>query len=234
MRKPPLTLLLAAVLLLGSPGLAAAGTHGYGMGEAPYPFGKTVKEVRDLFPDTEMTREETPYIESIGNYSLDRYFEGGIRRDPEQGTCFYPSVVRKYTVHLEKAGQDMVEDLTFYFEGLSGGRQPHRLFMVKVVMAAEGEPEGDYKSVFHRVAARISEEAGMKPDVSQGTYQDFRARSHAFYSPALVGVWDGEDTLVFLMVADSSQGPVRPEIISVSKEGLSSYLKACKFMSDGG
>jgi hypothetical protein len=61
------------------------------------PFGATVEKVMETYKGSEVTQQETPYIESIGNYALERYFKGGLQKD-ESGICFLPKIVQKYTL----------------------------------------------------------------------------------------------------------------------------------------
>ncbi len=195
------------------------------------PFDKSVDEVMKMFKGADIREDNTPYIEAINDYLLEKYFEGGLKRDPEKGPCFYPDVVKKYVVSYPKDSD--LENLTLYFEGFESPAKPYRLFMVKKNFREPEVVVFNLSVLFDGWARRIEAMVGSEPVIHQGTFQKFDAPAHEYYSPAMVGVWDGDGTLVFLMVADSTEGALGPEIIYVSSKGLARYLNNCKFMSGG-
>ncbi|UCF30961.1 MAG: hypothetical protein JSV26_00560 [bacterium] len=225
----PWILAAAAAMSCAHAGTAAR-VPSVDLSPAKAPFGASVGTVLDPYSRYGVTEDGTPYIEAIGGYVLEEFFKGGLQKQ-DKGTCFYPSVVKKYRVVGPPSGG--VGELTFYFEGFESPRQPYRLFIVKQRYRKPAEGEGDFRQVFKVRSRAITGNLKVEPAVHQGTYQDFRTGVHDyFYAPALVGVWDTGRILVFLMVADSTDGPVEPEIMFVFREGLERYLKNCKFMSD--
>jgi hypothetical protein len=196
------------------------------------PFGMSMDNVLKQLETANIEKKKTPYIESIGNYALGDYFKGGIRKDKDQQTCFYANVVQKYVV--KDSGFAGVRELTLYFEGFGAPDKPYQLFMIKKSYELPEEQKGTLSKVFDSWSKPIAEAVGKKPDVREGTFQSFDGSVHDYYRPALVGVWSAEEVLVFLMVADSRNGPGSPDVIIVSRKGLAHYLEACKFFSDQG
>jgi hypothetical protein len=196
------------------------------------PFGKEMEEVLKDFEGTDIKQEETPFIESIANYALDSFFEGGVQKSEDRTACFYPQIVQKYTV--TGAGGSGVKDMTLYFQGFQQPERPFSLFMLKKTYAINDGLKRNLKNVFDRWAQPIIESIGTKPEVRQGTFQDFSGQVHDYFRPTLVGIWDMDDKLVFLMIADSNEGPSDPEVVIVDKEGLKTYIDACKIIRDGG
>jgi len=195
------------------------------------PFDKSVAEVLDMFKGAEIREDKTPYIEAINDYVLEDYFKGGLKKDPDKGSCFYPNVVKKYVISYPKNSD--VENMTLYFEGFESPAKPYRLFMIKKNYRKPDVVVFNLSVLFDGWARRIEGMVGSEPVIHQGTFQNFDTPGHTYYSPATVGVWDGKGTLVFLMVADSPEGALGAEIIYVSSEGLARYLNNCKFMSGG-
>ena len=195
------------------------------------PFGMSMDKVLKQFAAANIEKKKTPYIESIGNYTLGAYFKGGIRKDKDQQTCFYTNVVQKYVV--TDSGFAGVRELTLYFEGFRAPDKPYQLFMIKKNYELPKEQKGTLRKVFNSWSKPVTEAVGTKPDVRESTFQSFDGSVHDYYRPAMVGVWTDEEVLVFLMVADSQDGPGNPDVIIVSRKGLARYLEACKFFSDG-
>ncbi|MDF1536617.1 MAG: hypothetical protein P1S46_08970 [bacterium] len=189
------------------------------------PFGSSISTVLEIFEGAEISQEAAPYIESIGNYALEGYFKGGLKRD-DSGICFLPGIVKKYTVKTEN--WKMCKTVTLYFGAFEVDAKDYGLFMVKKTGAAPSA-EADFKEIFEKMAGELDKETKVGHKVDQGRIQSFDEQSHSFYLPALVGTWDGKDTLAFLMVANSpDSGPLAPEIVYVSKPALKRYLEMCK------
>ena len=192
---------------------------------ADVPFGASVDKVLDMYKGSDIVQEQTPYIESIGNYALEKHFKGGLKRD-DTGICFLPNIVRKYTVRHD--GWKNCDSMTLYFGAFKVDAKDYELFMVKKTQRTP-PAEADFKDVFEKEAEKLSKELGTTPSIDQGRIQSFGQQSHSFYLPALVGTWDVKDTLGFLMVANSpDSGPLPPEIVYVSKPALKRYLEVCK------
>jgi hypothetical protein len=224
-----LFLMMFMFLFPGPCGVYAAAPPDLQYGQMP--FDKSVDEVLKMFKGADIREDNTPYIEAISDYVLERYFKGGLKKDPEKGPCFYPNVVKKYVVSYPTDSD--IEYLTLYFEGFESPAKPYRLFMVKKNYRKPGVVVFNLSVLFDGWARRIEAMVGSEPVIHQGTFQKFDSSAHEYYSPAMVGVWDGGGTLVFLMVADSTEGALGPEIIYVSSKGLARYLNNCKFMSGG-
>jgi len=188
------------------------------------PFGKTQDEVLGMYEGSEVTREETPYIESIGNYVLQEHFKGGLKKD-DSGVCFLPAIVRKYTVKNRE--WERCDSLTLYFGAFEKKAADYTLFMVKKTLPAP-PPEADFKKVFDDLAGNMDLSTGKGHTVSQGRVQSFSEESHTFYLPALVGTWQAPDALVFIMTANSPGGPLPPEEVFVSRPALQRYLEVCR------
>lgn len=195
------------------------------------PFDRSLAEVLDMFEGAGIREDNTPYIEALNDYVLEDYFKGGLRKDPDKGSCFYPNVVKKYVVSYPEESD--VENVTLYFEGFESPAKPYRLFMIKKNYRKPEVVVFNLSVLFDGWARRIEAMVGSEPVIHQGTFQNFDTPGHTYYSPATVGVWDAKGTLVFLMVADSPEGALGAEIIYVSSEGLARYLNNCKFMSGG-
>lgn len=222
-------LILVMLLAAGPAAAIHAGDSDYRLGSVP--FGKAMSEVLKDFEGSGIKREETPLIESVGNYALDEFFKGGLQKKEDSGACFYPQIVQKYTVTVGAGG---VREMTLYFQGFELPEKPFSLFMVKKTFTHGEDDQGKLRQVFDRRAQPITEAVGKKPQLREGTFQDFSGQRHDYFRPALVGIWDTGDTLVFLMVADSEEGPTAPQLIMVHKKELATYLKACKIIRDGG
>jgi hypothetical protein len=188
------------------------------------PFGKSLAAVLAIYGDVEMVQEESPYIESIGNYALEKYFQGGLKKD-ESGICFLPKIVEKYTI-THRDWKDC-DSMTLYFGAFEKEPAVYTLFMVKRTRPKPPE-DGDFKQIFDSLSREMDRLTGTRHSVDQGRVQSFDQQSHTFYLPALVGIWDAGDTLVFVMVANSPDGPLPPEEVFVSKPGLKRYLEICK------
>lgn len=193
---------------------------------ADTPFGSTVEKVLEAYKDSEVKQEATPYIESIGNYALEQHFKGGLQRD-DSGICFLPSIVKKYTITHESWKN--CSSMTLYFGAFKQDAKDYELFMVKKTQPAPS-PDADFKDVFERIAAEMDKEMKTDHTEDQGRIQAFdKAQSHTFYFPALVGTWNTDDNLAFLMVANSpDKGPLPPEVVYVSRPALKRYLEVCK------
>jgi hypothetical protein len=193
-------------------------------GEAP--FGSPVGKVLKTYKGSEIVQEATPYIESIGNYVLEKHFKGGLQRD-DSGICFLPNIVKKYSI--SHGGWKNCSAMTLYFGAFKENAKDYELFMVKKTQATPS-PDADFKKVFDKLAVKLDKEMGTGHTVDQGRIQSFAgAQSHTFYLPALVGTWSAKDTLAFLMVANSpEEGPLPPEVVYVSKPALKRYLEVCK------
>ena len=192
---------------------------------ADVPSGASVDKVLDMYKESKVVQEQTPYIESIGNYALEQHFKGGLKRD-DTGICFLPNIVRKYTVRHD--GWKNCDSMTLYFGAFKVDAKDYELFMVKKTQATP-PAEADFKEVFNKEAVKLNGELKTGHTVDQGRIQSFGQQSHSFYLPALVGTWDGKDTLAFLMVANSpDKGPLSPEIVYVSRPALKRYLEVCK------
>ncbi len=190
------------------------------------PFGSPVGKVLETYKGSEIVQEATPYIESIGNYALERHFKGGLQRD-DSGICFLPSIVKKYSISHD--GWKNCSAMTLYFGAFKENAKDYELFMVKKTQTTP-PADADFKKVFEKMAVKLDKETGTGHTVDQGRIQSFDgAQSHTFYLPALVGTWSAEDTLAFLMVANSpDKGPLSPEIVYVSRPALKRYLEVCK------
>ena len=86
----------------------------------------------------------------------------------------------------------------------------------------------DFKEIFNSLAKDVDEDTKTSHTVDQGRIQSFNEQSHTYYFPALIGTWEAKETLVFVMVGNSSDGPLAPEEIFVSKPALKRYLEICK------
>lgn len=201
---------------------AAAGDPELVCGDIP--FGRNVEEVLGIYEGSQVTKKDTPYIESIGNYALERHFKGGLKKD-DTGICFLPNIVHKYTVKHE--GWKNCSSMTLYFGAFEKGKADYSLFMVKRTRP-KPPAEADFKQVFEKLAAATDSATGSERSVDQGRIQSFDERSHTFYFPALIGTWEAKDTLVFVMVANSPDGPLPPEEVFVSKPALKRYLEICR------
>ena len=188
------------------------------------PFGKNVDQVLKIYGGSKVEQQATPYIESIGNYALEKHFKGGIQRD-DSGICFLPKIVQKYTVSHE--GWKNCDSMTLYFGAFEKGATDFNLFMVKRTRP-EPPADADFKQVFNRLADDMDKSTGAERSMDQGRIQSFDEQSHTFYFPALVGTWESRETLVFVMVANSPDGPLPPEEVFVSKPSLKRYLEICK------
>ena len=188
------------------------------------PFGASVEKVLEIYKGSEVARQETPYIESIGNYALEKYFKGGLKKD-DSGICFLPKIVKKYTVSHE--GWENCDSMTLYFGAFEEGAKDYSLFMVKRT-GPKPPAEADFQQIFSSLAENIDKSTGTGHSVDQGRIQSFDEQSHTFYLPALIGTWEAKDTLVFVMVANSPDGPLPSEEIFVSKPALKRYLEICK------
>lgn len=191
---------------------------------ADIPFGASVDKVLETYKGSDIVQEQTPYIESIGNYVLEQHFTGGLKRD-DSGICFLPNIVRKYTVRHD--GWKNCDSMTLYFGAFKVDAKDYELFMVKKTQRTP-PAKADFKKVFDKEAVKLDDELKIGHTVDQGRIQSFGQQSHSFYLPALVGTWEGEDTLGFLMVANSpDEGPLPPEIVYVSRPALKRYLEIC-------
>ena len=188
------------------------------------PFGKNVDEVLKIYGGSNVERQETPYIESIGNYALERYFKGGLKKD-DSGICFLPKIVQKYTLTHEDWNN--CDAMTLYFGAFEKGATEYSLFMIKRTRP-KPPADADFKQIFGTLAEDIDRSTGAARSVDQGRIQSFDEQSHTYYFPALVGTWEAKETLVFVMVANSPDGPLAPEEIFVSKPALKRYLEICK------
>ena len=117
--------------------------------------------------------------------------------------------------------------MTLYFGAFEEGAADYSLFMVK---QTRPKPSGDrdFKEIFESLADGMDKTTGAARSVEQGRVQSFDEKSHTYYFPALIGTWEAKDTLVFVMVANSPDGPLPPEEIFVSKPALKRYLEICK------
>jgi hypothetical protein len=212
---------VAAFLALALAGPAAADPE---LVCGDIPFGKKVDEVLKEYEGTKVVRQETPYIESIGNYALEKHFKGGLQKD-DSGICFQPKIVQKYTVSHE--AWKNCDSMTFYFGAFEQNAADYSLFMVKRTRP-KLPADADFKQVFNSLAEEMDQSTGTGHSVDQGRIQSFGEQSHTFYFPALVGTWEAKETLVFVMVANSPDGPLPPEEVFVSKPALKRYLEICK------
>jgi len=219
--RSPLSLCIALFLVLALVVPVAADPE-LVCGEIP--FGKYVAEVLKIYEGSDVERQETPYIESIGNYALEKHFKGGIKRD-DSGICFLPKIVQKYTV--EHKGWKNCDSMTLYFGAFEKGAADYSLFMVKRTRPTP-PADKDFKQIFDSMSKEMDQSTGVDHSVDQGRIQSFDEQSHTFYFPALIGTWEAKDTLVFVMVANSPDGPLPPEEIFVSKPALKRYLEICK------
>jgi len=215
---PALTLVFTLLTIVP----AAADSPDLVFGEIP--FGKTLDEVLGMYAGSEVDRKETPYIESIGNYVVEKYFEGGLKRD-NSGICLLPDIVQKYSV--KNTDWKNCDSLTLYFGAFEKKAAKYTLFMVKKTLP-QPLPEADFKEVFQKLSGTMDLSTGAGHTVEQGRIQSFEEDSHTFYLPALVGTWEAKDTLVFVMAANSPGGPLPPEEIFVSRPALKRYLETCK------
>jgi len=220
-RTPVLFLCMALLLVLVPAAPSFAAEPELVCGEIP--FGKSVDEVLKMYGGSDVTRQDTPYIESIGNYALEKYFKGGIKRD-DSGICFLPSIVQKYT--LKHTDWKDCASMTLYFGAFEKAAREFSLFMVKRTLP-KPPPDTDFKELFEKLSANVDMATGAERTVDQGRIQSFDEMSHNFYLPALIGTWEAKDTLVFVMVANSPDGPLAPEEIFVSKPALKRYLEVC-------
>ena len=189
------------------------------------PFGATVENVLKIYKGSKITQEEAPYIESIGNYALEQHFKGGLKKD-DSGICFLPNIVKKYSISHE--GWKNCSSMTLYFGAFAVDAKAYELFMVKKTQKTPAA-DADFKKVFEKMAVKLDKEMGTTHSTDQGRIQSFDAGSHSFYLPALVGTWNAEKTLAFLMVANSpDKGPLPPEVVYVSRPSLKRYLEMCK------
>ena len=188
------------------------------------PFGKNVDEVLKIYGGSNVVRQDTPYIESIGNYALEKHFEGGLKKD-ESGICFLPKIVQKYTITHED--WENCDSMTLYFGAFEQNAADYSLFMVKRTRQ-KLPADTDFKQAFNSLAKEMDQSTGTGHSVDQGRIQSFGEQSHTYYFPALVGTWEAKDTLVFVMVANSPDGPLPPEEVFVSKPALRRYLEICK------
>ena len=216
------SLFIAAVLVFALAPPAAAADPELVCGEIP--FGASVEKVLEIYKGSEVARQKTPYIESIGNYALEKYFKGGLKKD-DSGICFLPSIVQKYTV--EHKGWTDCASMTLYFGAFEKSAKDYTLFMVKRTRP-KPPAEADFQKIFESLSGNIDKATGTEHTVDQGRIQSFDEQSHTFYLPALIGTWEAKDTLVFVMVANSPDGPLPPEEIFVSKPSLKRYLEVCK------
>jgi hypothetical protein len=76
----------------------------------------------------------------------------------------------------------------------------------------------------------LSAAGAAPPDPPCGTipFGSTIEEARAFYLPAVVGTWDAGDALVFLMAANSPEGPLLPEVMTVPAPALKRYLEICK------
>jgi hypothetical protein len=220
--RTPYTLLIALLWVLVMVAPAGAGSPELVCGELP--FGKYVEDVLKIYKATDVVRQETPYIESIGNYALEKYFKGGLKKD-ESGICFLPKIVQKYTISHK--GWKNCDSMVLYFGAFQEAAKEYSLFMVKRTRP-KPPAESDFKQVFNNLSEEMDKSTGTSHSVDQGRIQSFNEQSHTFYFPALIGTWEAKDTLVFVMVANSPDGPLPPEEIFVSKPALKRYLEICK------
>jgi hypothetical protein len=223
MRQPRLTPIFLMVLVFIATSAAPVGAWSE-LTPGTVPFGVTVDEALEQYRGADVTRDTTPYIESIGTYAIERYFKGGLQKD-DSGICFLPGIVRKYTVR--DSGRPDSGSLTFYFGAFEKGADDYRLFMVKVT--GPKPPAGDdFTVIFEEMAAELDKETGSTHTVDHGRVQSFEQQAHAFYLPALIGTWEAGETLAFLMAANSPEGPLPPERIYVSRPALKRYQEVCK------
>jgi len=188
------------------------------------PFGKKVDEVLKIYGGSNVERQETPYIESIGNYALEKYFKGGLKKD-ESGICFLPKIVQKYTLSHEDWKN--CDAMTLYFGAFEKGAADYSLFMIKRTRP-KPSADADFKQIFNTLVEEMDQSTGTDHSVDLGRVQSFDEQSHTYYFPALVGTWEAKETLVFVMVANSPDGPMAPEEVFVSKPALKRYLEICK------
>ena len=188
------------------------------------PFGAGIEETLKKYEGADVAVQATPYIESIGNYAVERYFKGGLQKD-DSGVCFLPTIVKKYVVR-DKSRKDF-DSLTLYFGGFEKDAEDYRLFMIKKT-GPKPPADEDFKEIFKKMAGNLDREMGTTHSLDQGRIQSFDQQAHAFYLPALVGTWESGETLAFLMVANSLEGPLSPEKIFVSRPALKRYLEVCK------
>ena len=220
--RSKISLFMAAFLVFALAPPAAAADPELVCGDIP--FGASVEKVLEIYKGSEVARQETPYIESIGNYALEKYFKGGLQKD-ESGICFLPKVVQKYT--LTHKGWKNCSSMTLYFGAFEKNAKDYSLFMVKRTRPRP-PADADFKKIFEDLSGDIDKATGAERTVDQGRIQSFDEQSHSFYLPALIGTWEAKDTLVFVMVANSPDGPLPPEEIFVSKSALKRYLEICK------
>ena len=216
------SLFIAAFLVFALAPPAVAADPELVCGEIP--FGASVEKVLEIYKGSEVAKQETPYIESIGNYALEKYFKGGLQKD-ESGICFLPNIVKKYTIQ-HKEWKDC-DSMTLYFGAFEKNAKDYSLFMVKRTRPRP-PAKADFKQIFKDLSENIDKSTGTEHTVDQGRIQSFNEKSHTFYLPALIGTWEAKDTLVFVMVANSPEGPLPPEEIFVSKPALKRYLEICK------
>ena len=219
--KPAFSFLITALLILA---LAVPTTADPELVCGDIPFGKNVEEVLKIYGGSNVERQETPYIESIGNYALERHFKGGLKKD-ESGICFLPKIVQKYTLTHEDWKN--CDAMTLYFGAFEKHAKDYSLFMVKRTRPRP-PADADFKEVFSSLAGELDKSTGTGHSLDQGRIQSFDEQSHTYYFPALIGTWEAKETLVFVMVANSPNGPLAPEEIFVSKPALKRYLEICK------
>jgi hypothetical protein len=215
------SLVIVVFLILGL-AMPAAADPELVCGEIP--FGASVDKVLEIYKGSEVVKQESPYIESIGNYALEKYFKGGLKKD-DSGICFLPKIVQKYT--LKHKGWKNCASMTLYFGAFQQGASDYGLFMVKRTRP-KPPAAADFKEVFNVLAKGVDEATMTSHTIDQGRIQSFDEQSHTYYFPALVGTWEAKDTLVFVMVANSPDGPLSPEEIYVSRADLKRYLEICK------
>ncbi|MDF1527129.1 MAG: hypothetical protein P1S59_12820 [bacterium] len=117
--------------------------------------------------------------------------------------------------------------MTLYFGAFEEKAKDYTLFMVKRTRPRPPAAT-DFKEVFNSLAKDMDEDTKTSHTVDQGRIQSFNEQFHSYYLPALVGTWEAKDTLVFVMVANSPDGPLPPEEVFVSKPALKRYLEICK------
>lgn len=222
-RKSALLIIIALFVTLTPAAYGGSAPPELTCGDAP--FGAPVGKVLEIYKGSEIVQEATPYIESIGNYALEQHFKGGLQKD-DSGICFLPNIVKKYSISHD--GWKNCSAMTLYFGAFEVDAKDYELFMVKKTQTTP-QADADFKKVFEKLAGKLDKEVGTGHTVDQGRIQSFDAGSHSFYLPALVGTWSAEDTLAFLMVANSpDKGPLPPEIVYVSRPALKRYLEVCK------
>ena len=115
------------------------------------PFGAPVGKVLEIYKDSKIVQEATPYIESIGNYALERHFKGGLKRD-DSGICFLPNIVKKYSISHD--GWKNCSAMTLYFGAFEVDAKDYELFMVKKTQKTPAA-DADFKKVFEKMAGKL-------------------------------------------------------------------------------